>query len=100
MKVIYYAPFKKFVKKAVKPLKAMIEDHVDLILDDIEIGVLKKGDLSGVRVYKFDFNRQEYLIAYRKNAADIEILSIDFFKVGTHENFYTELKKYLKEKEL
>jgi len=53
-----------------------------------------------VRVYKFNFNRQEYLIAYRESATEVEILSVDFFKVGTHENFYVELKKYMKEKNL
>ncbi|HIJ24036.1 MAG: type II toxin-antitoxin system RelE/ParE family toxin [Gammaproteobacteria bacterium] len=100
MNVTYYAPFKRFVKKAIKPLKAEIEDSVNLICDDIEIGDLKRGDLASVRVYKFNFNRQEYLIAYRESATEVEILSVDFFKVGTHENFYVELKKYMKEKNL
>lgn len=27
----------------------------------------------------------------------IEFLVIDFYQVGTHENFYDELKRYLKE---
>ena len=87
MNVTYYAPFKRFVKKAIKPLKAEIEDSVNLICDDIEIGDLKRGDLASVRVYKFNFNRQEYLIAYRESATEVEILSVDFFKVGTHEPF-------------
>lgn len=98
MKISYFAPFKRFVKKAIKPLKATIEDSVELILNDTEIGDLKTGDLTGVRVFKFTFNRQQYLIAYRVTTCDkIELLAIDFFKVGTHENFYDDLKRYLKE---
>jgi hypothetical protein len=66
-------------------------------------GQAKVGDLAGIRVHKFRFNRQEYLIAYRPPTAgqlaegiDIELLLIDFYQVGAHENFYDALKKYLK----
>jgi plasmid stabilization system protein ParE len=92
----YKKPFTQFVKKQAKPFQAAIEDEVLLICENPELGELKVGDLAGIRVYKFKFNRQEYLIAYRHNAETIEILLIDFYKIGTHENFYTELKKYLK----
>lgn len=74
----------------------MIEDEVLLIGENPELGELKTGDLSGIRVHKFQFKRQEYLIAYSHHAETIEILFIDFYKIGTHGNFYTELKKYLK----
>jgi plasmid stabilization system protein ParE len=92
----YKKPFAQFVKKQRKPFQAAIEDEVLLISDNPELGELKVGDLSGIRVHKFQFNRQEYLIAYSHHAETIEILFIDFYKIGTHENFYTELKKYLK----
>lgn len=42
--------------------------------------------------------RHWYLMAYRppvKNAP-IEFLIIDFYQVGVHENFYKELKQYLR----
>jgi hypothetical protein len=92
----YRKPFAQFVKKQSKPFQAAIEDEVLLICEKPELGELKVGDLAGIRVYKFKFNRQEYLIAYSRHAETIEILLIDFYKIGTHENFYTELKKYLK----
>lgn len=93
----YKKPFAQFVKKQNEPLQAAIEDEVLLISENPHLlGELKIGDLADIRVHKFKFNRQEYLIAYRCHVETIEILLIDFYKVGTHENFYTELKKYLK----
>ena len=100
----YKQPFKQFVKKAHKPLLLAIEDEVDVVCENPAIGEAKKGDLAGILVHKFKFNRQEYLIAYRPppenqfgDAALVQFLVIDFYKVGTHENFYDELKRYLKE---
>lgn len=103
MKQNFKPPFSKFVKKAHKPLQLAIEDAVDSVCEEPYEGEAKVGDLIGIWVYKFKFNRQEYLIAYRPppfgevNAGDsIELLMIDFYQVGSHENFYNELKRYLK----
>lgn len=103
MKPNYKPPFSRFVKKAHKPLQLAIEDAVDALCDNPEIGEAKVGGLAGIWVYKLKFNSQEYLIAYRPPAleahhqgADIELLIIDFYQVGPHENFYDELKRYLK----
>lgn len=99
-------PFKRFVKKAHKPLQLAISDEVDEVCEQPYEGEAKVGDLLGFYVWKFRFNRQEYLIAYRpppKEVADaasnlvIEFLVIDFYKVGSHENFYEDLKRYIKE---
>ncbi|MDP1734045.1 MAG: type II toxin-antitoxin system RelE/ParE family toxin [Sulfuritalea sp.] len=103
MKPTYKPPFSKFVKKSHKPMQLAIEDAVGEVCDNPEIGEAKVGDLAGIWVHKFKFNRQEYLIAYRPPApealcqgVDIELLIIDFYQVGSHENFYDELKRYLK----
>ena len=95
----YKRPFMQFVKKAHKPLKLAIEDSVDVVCDTPDIGEAKVGDLAGIRVYKFRFNRQHYLIAYRPAAQEamVEVLVIDFYQVGTHENFYETLKRYLRQ---
>ena len=97
MKTNFKRPFARYVKKAHKPLQLAIEDEVDVVCDDPEIGELKVGDLAGIRVHKFRFSRQEYLIAYRapKDDVPVEFLVIDFYQVGAHENFYAELKQYL-----
>jgi hypothetical protein len=43
------------------------------------------------RVYKFKANRRVFLLAYT-----IEGDSVVLFQVGPHENFYRDLKRYLK----
>lgn len=103
MKSNFKPPFSRFVKKAHKPLQLAIEDAVEFICGHPESGESKVGDLAGVWVYKFKFNRQEYLIAYRPptpqermQGVDVELLVIDFYQVGLHENFYDDLKRYLK----
>lgn len=101
MKPNYKPPFSRFVKKAHKPLQLAIEDAVEAICEAPEIGELKVGDLAGVWIYKFKFNRQEYLVAYRPPGTEagdqpLALLIIDFYQVGSHENFYDELKRYLR----
>lgn len=99
MKPNYKRPFAQYVKKAHKPLQLAIEDAVELVCESPEIGEPKVGDLAGIRVYKLRFNRQEYLMAYRPPGKDLplEFLIIDFYQVGSHENFYDELKHYLRQ---
>jgi len=92
-------PFAQYIKKARKPLQLAIADAVEVVCETPEVGELKVGDLAGVQVYKFRFNRQDYLVAYRAPKKDLplEFLIIDFYQVGTHENFYDELKQYLRQ---
>ena len=99
MKSNFKRPFAQYVKKAHKPLQLAIQDEVEVVCEAPQIGEAKVGDLAGIRVYKFRFNRQEYLIAYRapNEDAPLEFLIIDFYQVGVHENFYAELKQYLRQ---
>ena len=106
MQANYKRPFSQYIKKARKPLQLAIEDAVEEICRNPAIGEAKVGDLAGIWVYKFRFNRQEYLMAYRPpsqaqqeqtNEMEIEFLVIDFYQVGSHENFYDTLKRYLRE---
>jgi hypothetical protein len=104
MKPNYKPPFATFVKKQHKPFQLAIEDAVEDVCADPNIGEAKTGDLQGIWVCKFTHNRQQYLMAYRPptdeelkaEGVDIELLFIDFYQMGTHENFYATLKKYLK----
>jgi ParE-like toxin of type II bacterial toxin-antitoxin system len=103
MKPNYKSPFSKFVKKAHKPLQLAIEDAVEEVCGNPEVGEAKVRDLLGICVYKFKFNRQEYLVAYRppsletrRQGIGVELLLIDFYQVGSHENFYADLKRYIK----
>jgi hypothetical protein len=105
-KPTYKRPFAHFVKKQHKPFQAAIEDEVLAVCADPRIGEAKVGDLTGIRVHKFTFKKQEYLIAYSAPEAtpaeneagheDLTPLPIEFYQIGPHENFYDDLKAYLK----
>ena len=57
------------------------------------IGEEKTAELKGIRVYKFKVFDQLFLLAYQVNYARKEVI---FVAVGGHENFYRDLKEYLK----
>jgi mRNA-degrading endonuclease RelE of RelBE toxin-antitoxin system len=92
MKVFQMPRFKKYVKKLPRHLQQIILDEVEDTLSDTEIGERKKGDLNGFRVHKFTMGNQLILMAYK-----VESDSIILYQVGPHENFYKNLKRYLKE---
>ncbi|MEO8408220.1 MAG: type II toxin-antitoxin system RelE/ParE family toxin [Oxalobacteraceae bacterium] len=109
----YKKPFSTFVKKQHKPFQAVIEDEVASVCDKPDIGEAKTGDLTGIYVHKFKHKNQEYLMAYHVPIEPVgaaasqgekdafqqrtsDFLFIDFYKLGTHENFYDDLKTYLR----
>jgi mRNA-degrading endonuclease RelE of RelBE toxin-antitoxin system len=97
MSIKYIRPFAQFVKKSRKPLQLAIEDVVIALCKNPEMSEQKIGDLRDIYVYKFRFNSQKYLIAYQYGVdnKNLKMLWIDFYKVASHENFYTELKKFI-----
>jgi mRNA-degrading endonuclease RelE of RelBE toxin-antitoxin system len=78
--------------RAYKKLKRNQMDAVDQAVEDIvcdpAIGEAKKADLSGIYVYKFDWLNQLFLLAYEYDQ-DNRVLLL----VGTHENFYRNIKR-------
>lgn len=82
--------FGRKVKKFTKKEKAALDKQVKAIIENPEIGVEKKGDLKGIRVHKYKFNRQELLLAYRFDEPEILLITI-----GSHENYYRDLKDYI-----
>ena len=71
MEILYKPPFRKFVKKQIRPLQLAIEDEIEKITKNPFIGETKIGDLQGFQVHKFRFQRQNLLIAYRVIDSDI-----------------------------
>ncbi len=71
--------------------KEILDQVIRNITDNLSIGEEKKGDLRGIFVYKFKIKTAEYLLAYRMVEEDLELIMI-----GPHENYYRDLKKYLK----
>jgi len=92
MLISYKPPFKKFVKKQTRSFQLVIEDEVEAVIQNPLAGEGKTGDLTGFRIHKFSYQGQKYLLSYV-----IRTEVIAFFTIGSHENFYRELKKYLKE---
>jgi mRNA interferase RelE/StbE len=83
--------FAQKVKKLRKQEKEILDQEVRRIAQDPSIGEEKKGDLTGVFVHKFKIETAQYLLAYRKIDPDLELVMI-----GPHENYYRDLKQYLK----
>ncbi|MBL6996545.1 type II toxin-antitoxin system RelE/ParE family toxin [Desulfobacula sp.] len=92
MKVLQMPRFKKYAKKLPRHLQQVILDAVEDVLSDTKVGELKKGDLDGFRIHKFTMNHQLILMAYK-----VENNFLILYQVGPHENFYKNLKRYLKE---
>ncbi len=93
MKIYQSRFFEQKVKKMSKQEKDTLDEEIRRIAANREIGEEKKGDLRGVFIHKFKFKTTQYLVAYRKVAAHLELVM-----VGPHENYYKDLKQYLKKR--
>lgn len=91
MHILQTSLFERTTKKFVKQLKLELDNQIQSLVKDPQLGVQKKGDLAGVRVYKFRFKNQEYLLSYKI----ISNTSLQLISIGSHENFYRDLKNYL-----
>jgi len=91
MKIYQSRTFENKVKKLSRQEKEILDDKIKRIAEDPLIGEEKKGDLRGVYVYKFKIKSIQYLLSYRMIKAGLELIML-----GPHENYYRELKSYLK----
>ncbi len=88
-------PAMRFLKKIKdKKLKALYQEAIDKILEDHTIGEAKSGDLAGLYGYDIYYNKTNYELAYNVEYLDNKIIII--IMAGTRENFYDELKRYMK----
>ena len=81
--------FEKALKKLPEAQLKIVEDEIDKIIEDPEIGEVKKGDLSYLRVHKFKMNNQQVLLGYSWVEDKVEIYLLH---IGSHENFYQKMK--------
>ena len=91
MKILQSRSFGRKVKKFTKAQKKKLDGEIRKIVDNPSIGSEKKGDLRGVFVHKFKLHTFQYLLAYRFTRENLELIMI-----GPHENYYRDLKSYLK----
>ncbi len=88
MKVVETPDFARAAKRLHCNQRDDLNDAVRTIRDNPAAGVQKAGDLSWLRVYKFRMVNQLTLLAYELRGTDTIILH----DVGSHENFYRDLK--------
>jgi mRNA-degrading endonuclease RelE of RelBE toxin-antitoxin system len=94
MKIYQSRTFENKIKKFSLQEKAILDEEIKKIAGNPLIGEEKKGDLKGVYVYKFKIRAIQYLLSYRMIKAGLELIMI-----GPHENYYRDLKGYLKQRE-
>lgn len=77
-----------------KPLKDKFQTAIDQILRDPYFGEPKTGDLSGIYCCDICHNKTNYELACTIVEEDDETVIV--ILAGTRENFYEELKRYMK----
>ncbi|MFL4558716.1 type II toxin-antitoxin system RelE/ParE family toxin [Yersinia kristensenii] len=95
MKIDIYesSRFSKALDRLSEQQLMVVEDQVELIITAPEMGQLKKGDLSYLRVHKFQLNNQLALLGYSWIEQKIELYLLS---LSSHENFYQEQKRLRK----
>lgn len=88
--VVQTPTFSRQIKKLHKNQKKDLDQAVSIILANPLIGEMKKGDLDGIQVYKFRMTNQLMLLAYEFYENELRLILV---AVGSHENFYRDLKK-------
>lgn len=93
--VKFLPPAAKFLKKLKdKKLKALYQEAIDKICEDHLAGELKTGDLAGVYGYDIYYNKTNYELAYTVEYVEDKVIVV--IMAGTRENFYDQLKQYMK----
>ena len=93
--VRFLPPAAKFIKKLKdKKLKMLYQEAVDKIRRDHTVGEAKTGDLSGVYGYDIYYNRTNYELAYTVEYLEDKVIVV--IMAGTRENFYDQLKQYIR----
>lgn len=89
VKVFETRRFEKALDKLPEAQLKVVEDEIENIIEDPEIGELKKGDLSHLRVHKFKMNKNQVLLGYSWFEDRLELYLL---QIGPHENFYQKQK--------
>jgi mRNA-degrading endonuclease YafQ of YafQ-DinJ toxin-antitoxin module len=94
MKIYQTAIFERTTKKPHSNQKKLLKDAIASIAKNPTAGEQKKGDLAGVYVHKFQMVNQFTLLAYTyEEKPNNEDSILTLLSLGTHENFYRDLKK-------
>ena len=88
VEVTQTSAFARTYKKLHLQQKKDVDTAIEVIVSNPLVGDAKRGDLSGVYVYKFKSQTQLLLLAYGFDPQTRHLLLL-----GTHENFYRDLKR-------
>lgn len=91
MKIYQSTSVAKKVKKLKKNQKKDLDKAIKEVVASPQVGTEKKGDLRGIFIHKFKLQGELYLLSYRFLNEDLELIMI-----GPHQNYYRDLKSYLK----
>lgn len=93
MKLLFSPAAEKYLRKLKdKNLLNRLKEALRKISQNPQIGEPKSGDLTGLLGVDVYYNKTNYEIAYRFKDDDTVLVIL----VGTRENFYNELKQYIK----
>jgi len=92
MQIVQTRQFKQAVKKLTLKQKSELDQAIKTIANDPVVGEQKKGDLDFLWVYKFRMNNQLTLLAY---SFEESVLTLTLLALGSHENFYRDIKRTL-----
>jgi mRNA-degrading endonuclease RelE of RelBE toxin-antitoxin system len=90
MQVLQTPRFAKQLKKLKTNQKDALDEAIKSIINNPLLGAQKHGDLNYLRVFKFSMLKQQALLAY---SYDDEKIIIKLLSIGSHENFYRDLKR-------
>jgi mRNA interferase RelE/StbE len=82
--------FARQYKKLHDNIVADVDQAVVQISENPEMGERKKGDLAALYVYKFKSLGQLYLLGYTLDEG-VQLVYLE--AIGSHENFYRDLKR-------
>ena len=86
----------RLVKGLEKRQKALLESYteqLEIVLQEPLVGSVLKGDLSGYYCWDWTFRGVSLRVVYKVFEGDKHVIICYF---GTRENFYEEVKRYLK----
>jgi len=92
MQIIQTRQLKQSVKKLTPNQKTELDAAIKIIMNNPCVGQQKKGDLDFLWVYKFRMNNQLTLLAY---SYEEQIITLTLLALGSHENFYRDIKNAL-----
>lgn len=89
-------PAAKYLKKCKdKTLKRLFQETLEKLQSNPYLGKVKSGDLAGIYSCDIYYNKTNYELAYtihEKENGEIVVVIM----AGTRENFYEQLKRYMK----